>query len=94
MLRSFEDHLDGIIYHTVKFCDNYSYEYAALYDNISASIQKFETDATSQCEGQIRTSGSIFRISADRERSSDIRNQPKGRQKGTTYGWKNTCARD
>ena len=60
MLRSFEDHLDGIIYHTVKFCDNYSYEYAALYDNISASIQKFETDATSQCEGQIRTRVEAF----------------------------------
>ncbi len=54
-LKSYEDQLDGIIFHTVQFCDNYSYEYAALHGNLSVPIQKFETDATSQCEGQIRT---------------------------------------
>ncbi len=55
LLKSFEDRLDGIIFHTVQFCDNYSYEYAALHGNLSVPIQKLETDATSQCEGQIRT---------------------------------------
>ena len=54
-LKSYENQLDGIIFHTVQFCDNYSYEYAALHGSLSVPIQKFETDATSQCEGQIRT---------------------------------------
>ena len=60
MLDSFADRLDGIIYHTVKFCDNYSYEYAALCGTSPVPLQKFETDATSQCEGQIRTRVEAF----------------------------------
>ncbi len=47
--------LDGIICHTVKFCDIYSYEYADLKKNAHLPIVKLETDATSQCTGQILT---------------------------------------
>ena len=54
-LDSYRDRLDGIIFHTVKFCDNYAYEYAWLCGRTGIPIQKFETDATSQCQGQIRT---------------------------------------
>lgn len=60
ILEDVQDRLDGIIYHTVKFCDNYSYEYADLHTKIGVPIQKFETDATSQCEGQIRTRVEAF----------------------------------
>ncbi len=60
LFKSFSDRLDGIIYHTVKFCDNYSYEYADLCERTDVPIQKFETDATSQCEGQIRTRVEAF----------------------------------
>ena len=60
LLESFTDRLDGIIYHTVKFCDNYSYEYAELCGRCSVPLQKFETDATSQCQGQIRTRVEAF----------------------------------
>ena len=30
LIRKFADSVDGIIYHTVQFCDNYSYEYSWL----------------------------------------------------------------
>jgi predicted CoA-substrate-specific enzyme activase len=48
-------HLDGLIYHTVKFCDSYSYEYSELHTLTDIPILKIETDLTEQCEGQIRT---------------------------------------
>ncbi len=52
--------LDGIIYHTVKFCDIYSYEYADMKANAGLPIVKLETDATSQCAGQILTRVEAF----------------------------------
>ncbi len=54
-LTQMEPQLDGIIYHTVKFCDIYSYEYADMKDRESIPILRIETDATSQGEGQILT---------------------------------------
>lgn len=47
--------IDGVIYHTVKFCDFYSYEYAMMRDRIKVPILKLETDYTDSSEGQIRT---------------------------------------
>lgn len=54
-IQSYEKQLDGIIYHTVKFCENYSFEYAALKKQLDIPILKLETDYSQQCEGQIRT---------------------------------------
>lgn len=59
-LSDMKEHLDGIIYHTVKFCDIYSYEYTQLKDMGSLPIVKVETDATSQCAGQILTRVEAF----------------------------------
>ncbi len=49
------ENLDGILYHTVKFCDIYSYEYTRFKETIGLPIVKLETDATSQCAGQVLT---------------------------------------
>ncbi len=54
------DDLDGILYHTVKFCDIYSYEYTRLKQTIDLPVLKIETDATSQCAGQILTRVEAF----------------------------------
>ena len=54
-VEGFADEIDGLIYHTVKFCDVYSYEYSFLHITGKFSILKVETDITAQCEGQIRT---------------------------------------
>ncbi len=55
ILEAYEDRIDGIIYHTVKFCDIYAYEYTKLHETSNLPILKLETDATAQCGGQILT---------------------------------------
>jgi predicted CoA-substrate-specific enzyme activase len=52
--------LDGVIYHTVKFCDSYSFEYAEYHREGEVPLLKLETDLTAQCEGQIRTRVEAF----------------------------------
>lgn len=47
--------LKGIIYHTIKFCDYYGFEYAAVKREIRAPLLKLETDFTSQSAGQLLT---------------------------------------
>lgn len=60
LLDGFSDRLDGIIYHTVKFCDSYSYEYADLKKYQDLPVLLVETDSTRQCVGQIRTRVEAF----------------------------------
>jgi len=45
----------GVIYHTMKFCDYYSFEYMSIKDTLDMPILKIETDCTSQSEGQLST---------------------------------------
>jgi predicted CoA-substrate-specific enzyme activase len=59
-LSVLEENVDGVIDHTVKFCDSYSYEYARIHKQSGVPILKIETDLTKQCEGQIRTRVEAF----------------------------------
>ena len=45
----------GIIYHTMKFCDYYGFEYMNLNRRKQPPLLKIETDCTAQSEGQLRT---------------------------------------
>jgi predicted CoA-substrate-specific enzyme activase len=54
-LETLTDRIDGIIYHTIQFCDIYSYEYSRLKELRDIPILKLETDATAQSSGQILT---------------------------------------
>ena len=47
--------LKGIIYHTIKFCDYYGFEYASIKKSIKVPLLKIETDFTSQSAGQLLT---------------------------------------
>ncbi len=47
--------IDGIIYHTMKFCDMYSYEFMQLNRQSDIPVLKLETDSSRQSSGQIRT---------------------------------------
>lgn len=47
--------LKGIIYHTVKFCDFYSFEYADIKNYTDLPILKIESDYTVQSSGQLST---------------------------------------
>lgn len=54
--RLFADpHLAGVVYHTVKFCDFYGFEYAQVKDTLSVPILKIESDYTVQSQGQLAT---------------------------------------
>ena len=55
LIERYAQSSDGIIYHTVQFCDNYSYEYAWLKKNIEHPMLLLETDYTRQSRGQILT---------------------------------------
>ena len=44
----------GIVYHTMKFCDYYGFEYAGKM-SIKTPLLKIETDGTRQSEGQLAT---------------------------------------
>lgn len=59
-LDAFEGRLDGIVYHTVKFCDIYSFEYARLHREDRFPLLAIDTDLTPQCEGQVRTRVEAF----------------------------------
>lgn len=47
--------LKGIVYHTVKFCDYYSFEYDKIRQETALPILKTETDFTSFSSGQLST---------------------------------------
>lgn len=55
LIDRFADSVDGVIYHTVQFCDNYSYEYAWLKKTVKSPMLLLETDYTRQSRGQILT---------------------------------------
>ena len=50
-----DPYLKGIIYHTIKFCEYYGFEYASIKKNINVPLLKIETDFTSQSAGQLLT---------------------------------------
>ena len=53
--REPDDQTVGILYHTVKFCDYYSFEYRGLKTQKEVPLLKIETDTTPQSSGQLRT---------------------------------------
>ena len=50
-----DPHLRGVIYHTVKFCDYYGFEYSELRRQLTVPLLKLESDYTIQSSGQLRT---------------------------------------
>lgn len=68
--------VDGIIYHTVQFCDNYAYEYAWLKNILDRPMLLLETDYTRQSYGQVKT-----RIEAFIESLSAGRTKPEVKRK-------------
>ncbi|MCC2253635.1 acyl-CoA dehydratase activase [Ruminococcus sp. CLA-AA-H200] len=77
LIRRFADSVDGVIYHTVQFCDNYSYEYAWVKEWLQKPMLLLETDYTRQSGGQVRT-----RIEAFLESLSAQTRRPKIQKKG------------
>ncbi len=60
--------LKGIIYHTVKFCDFYSFEYADVAAQVDVPLLKIESDYTIQSGGQLATRLEAFAENIDTEK--------------------------
>lgn len=58
--RGPSENTTGTIYHTVKFCDYYSFEYADIKGDEGAPLLKIETDCTPQSSGQLSTRFDAF----------------------------------
>ncbi len=86
ILETYEDRIDGIIYHTVKFCDIYAYEYTKLHETSNLPILKIETDATAQCGGQILTRLEAFleSLRAQKGESMLFKNKRQQSENSTT----------
>ena len=65
LLDTMADQADGIICHTMKFCDIYHYEYTALRSRHQKPLLKLETDCTAENSGQILTRVEAFLESLD-----------------------------
>lgn len=72
LIRRYSDSVDGIIYHTVQFCDNYSYEYAWIKSWHNKPLLLLETDYTKQSYGQVLTRIEAFLESLDRKKPEKI----------------------
>ena len=70
-----DPNLRGIIYHTIKFCDYYGFEYAGIKKTIKVPLLKIETDFTSQSAGQLLTRIQAFSETIE---GSDDMNPGKG----------------
>ena len=79
--------LKGIIYHTVKFCDFYSFEYAELKQHAAVPLLKIESDYTIQSSGQLLTRLEAFAESlVQDERKGQERKMGKGYFAGIDSG--------
>jgi predicted CoA-substrate-specific enzyme activase len=63
--------ISGIIFHQVKFCDLYSFDYAHLISTLQIPVLKIETDYTEESLGQIKT-----RVEAFLETLNKTNNEP------------------
>ena len=70
LILQYGDKADGIIYHTVQFCDNYAYEYAWLKGILKRPMLLLETDYTKQSYGQILTRIQAFLESLGQEKKT------------------------
>ncbi len=50
-----DPHLKAIVYHTIKFCDYYGFEYSELSGHADVPLLKIETDCTVGSAGQLST---------------------------------------
>ena len=82
LIRRYADSVDGIIYHTVQFCDNYAYEYAWLKDWLKKPLLLLETDYTKQSYGQILTRIEAFLESLQKENMQKKERKPAKKMEG------------
>ena len=87
----------GIVYHTMKFCDYYGFEYADFAGQAQTPLLKLETDGTRQSSGQLRTRIEAFDetlphpapatapAQSHNAREKNVTTDPTPATSGTTY---------
>ena len=82
-----DPNLKGIIYHTIKFCDYYGFEYADIKKKIQVPLLKIETDFTSQSAGQLLTRIQAFSetIEGSEDDGKGISEETKKKMKAGVY---------
>ncbi|MBQ9022713.1 MAG: 2-hydroxyacyl-CoA dehydratase [Eubacterium sp.] len=83
-LQDMSEQVDGIIYHTIKFCDIYSYEYTQIHKKSDLPILKIETDATDQSSGQILTRLEAFIEALEAKKQFDQSRTASGNEQSGT----------
>lgn len=82
----FEDpHCRGILYHTVKFCDYYGFEYADIQKRTKLPLLKLETDGTLGAQGQMRTRVEAFAESLPHAAKTPARPAALPQKRGTRF---------
>ena len=74
----------GVIYHTMKFCDYYGFEYALATKEEDLPMVKIETDGTSQSLGQLRTRLEAF---GETLHGADVAREAAGSREGHGRGY-------
>ncbi|MCD8018842.1 MAG: acyl-CoA dehydratase activase [Clostridiales bacterium] len=77
--------IKGVIYHTVKFCDFYSFEYAQLKQNLTVPLLKIESDYTIQSSGQLSTRLEAFAESMESDLTQQNGKQRREKKMGKGY---------
>ncbi len=67
-----DEHLRGVVYNTVKFCDFYSFDYAKLKQETDLPILKIESDYMPQPYGQLSTRLEAFTESLGLEEKKEV----------------------
>ena len=80
-----DPNLKGVIYHTVKFCDFYSFEYAELRKQ-QLPVLKIESDYTVQSSGQLRTRLEAFAEGFGQDKNVEKKRMSKGYFAGIDSG--------
>ena len=81
-----DPHLRGVIYHTVKFCDYYGFEYSELKGRLDVPLLKLESDYTIQSSGQLLTRLEAFAESIAPERTLRKETHTNMNEKGLYAG--------
>jgi predicted CoA-substrate-specific enzyme activase len=76
----------GVIYHTIKFCDNYSFEYAELKEESPVPLLALETDGTNSSYGQLKTRIEAFLEELTREKNITVIKKHKNEGKMLVLG--------
>ena len=84
-----DPNVKGIVYHTIKFCDYYGFEYASIKQDITVPLLKIETDFTRQSAGQLLTRVQAFAESLERNhafgKSTTVNDELRGKMESGTY---------